>query len=91
MPEPRADGVPDIDAVDRGVGAEGLDDGDCFVTNNKGKRDAENARDGGEIGVAEGGGLDADEELAAGGLGDGEVLDFKGLIGLPDVRLKVSL
>lgn len=43
---------------------------------------AEAAGDGGEVGVAEGGRLDADEELAAGGGGDGEVLDLEGLIDL---------
>lgn len=42
---------------------------------------AEGARGDAQVRVAEGGGLDADEDLAACGLGDGEVLDLD-LVGL---------
>jgi hypothetical protein len=82
-PEAGADGVADLDAVGGGLGAELLHNGDGLVADDAGVDvGAEGAPDCAELAVAEGGGLDLYEELAAGGLGDGEVLDDDALVNL---------
>jgi hypothetical protein len=92
-PEPRdRDAVADRDAGD--VLADLLDDADAFVAGDerRGRLDRPFTAGGVDVGVAEAGGLDPDDDLAAAGRGLGDVLDRQGLVeGLDDGSFHGSL